>query len=64
MKKVNSAEMRSLTGGATYSAKCKYCGKKFKTTYWGWSWIALQSAKVAVNYAKHNHEISCFQRYY
>lgn len=62
MKKVNAMEMRAVEGGATYSKKCKYCGKKYSASYWGWSWIAKQAAKTSVNIKVHNHETSCFAK--
>ena len=60
MKKMNAMEMRNIEGGATYSKKCKYCGKTFKTTYWSWFYISYLSAKATVGVKVHNHEINCF----
>lgn len=42
---------------AAYSAKCNYCGKIFKATYWPFL-ISKASAKVACEGKLHNHIIN------
>ena len=64
MKKLNAMEMRNVDGGATYTVKCSYCGKKFSATYWGWLWIAKQAAIAAAGSACRKHEINCFYKKY
>lgn len=64
MQKVSKSEIMQVNGGATYKENCRYCGKTFKTTYWGWSWLSLQSAKVVVGGKRRNHEYACMERYF
>ncbi len=56
MKTVNVSEMRNVNGGATYTTKCKYCGKKFTGKYLLWNGIV----KTITDLKCHNHETKCF----
>ena len=50
-------DTQEINAGATYSAKCNYCGKIFKATYWPFL-ISKASAKVACEGKLHNHIIN------
>ena len=55
MKRLSLKDTQEINAGATYSAKCNYCGKIFKATYWPFL-ISKASAKVACEGKLHNHK--------
>lgn len=57
MKRLSLKDTQEINAGATYSAKCNYCGKIFKATYWPFL-ISKASAKVACEGKLHNHIIN------
>ena len=57
MKRLSLKDTQEINAGATYSAKCNYCGKLFKATYWPFL-ISKASAKVACEGKLHNHIIN------
>lgn len=56
-EKIKFKDTQEINAGATYSAKCNYCGKIFKATYWPFL-ISNASAKVACEGKLHNHIIN------
>lgn len=57
MKRLSLKDTQEINAGATYSAKCNYCGKIFKATCWPFL-ISKASAKVACEGKLHNHIIN------
>ena len=49
MKKINSNEMRSVNGGATYKKKCSKCGWTYMKSYS--TWLGYLWAKHVVDSA-------------
>lgn len=55
MKKVDSAVMRAVEGGATYRRKCSKCGKTYSASYSTWLGYVLARKVVfyKIEHCKH-----------
>lgn len=58
MKSMSTTEMKEVTGGGTYTAKCSFCGLKFEATYTGVAGgLSWSTAKVLCEGQLNNHII-------